>query len=570
MKLVIEGNSAKLASPIPARIVQCASQMEGRKYWLQSGGFSFEPTHHNLDLFRSVFPDAEIEDQRETFAMHALATGLGQAGQKDPSLGGPTSEITYQSLTQPYGKFQDEATAHSLQHPFAAIFMEQGTGKSKVAIDVAGTRWCNWQITGMIVIAFNGVHIQWIEEAVPQHLGAMVPRRTWAYRPGKKLPDWMKQRDKLAILTINFESVPTKAGAALIRDFINAHAGRVMSVVDESQRIKNAEAKSSMEIVDLGRYCLFRMILTGTPIAKELTDEWAQFKYLDDSILGHKYKVTFRSQFCVTRKVPHGEIVVGHKNVELFYSKVAPYCFRVTKADVLDLPPKVYDNFTFELHPTQRRLYDDMKRTFIAQLDSGEVSTVRNAAVLVMRLQQITCGYLALDKDDPDEATRFEILPNPRLDALKQVLRSRLGKAVIWCRFTRDIENVMETYGSEAVSYYGDTGSVERIEAKRSFIDPNTAITKFVSNPAAGGTGVDGLQKVARTAIYYSNSFNSIHRWQSEDRTHRIGMGGTCTYIDLIARNTVDRAILANLRNKKALSDLVLDDIRKMLIEDEE
>lgn len=571
--LLIEGKRAVLGSPTPMALLSAASKMEGHKAWLKNGGgFSFEPTHHNLRLFKEALPDVAIDDRREDYAAFEKATtdteNLVGGGSSGVAGYNPTGRPTYTPRTPPFGVFQTDAVSHCLKHDYSALLMEQGTGKSWVALTVAGTRWSAGQIEAMIVVAFNGVHEQWCEEAIPDHLGEMVPRRCWAYKSGKRMPEWLIKRDgTLNILAINFESVHTAAGRTTMERFINAHAGRVISVVDESQRIKNPEAKSSVEIVELGHYCRYRMILTGTPIAKDLTDMWAQFKYMDDSIFGHEYKSTFRAQFCVMGG-PGRRLVVAAKNEERFYEIASPYCYRVTKSEVLDLPDKIYDKWSFELHPEQRRIYDDLKRKFVAELESGEVVTIKHALTLVTRLQQVTCGYIALDKERPDDATEYKRLPwNPRLDALKQVRKSRMGKMVIWARFTKDIEDILETYRDSSVSYYGGTGRDERIENKQRYIDDDN-ITEFCSNPSAGGTGVDGLQKVTRTAVYYSNSYNSIHRWQSEDRTHRIGMTGTCTYIDLVARDTVDGPILRNLRKKKELSDLVLDDIRMVLLGD--
>ncbi|MCI0551076.1 MAG: hypothetical protein L0287_08975, partial [Anaerolineae bacterium] len=86
----------------------------------------------------------------------------------------------------------------------------------------------------------------------------------------------------------------------------------------------------------------------------------------------------------------------------------------------------------------------------------------------------------------------------------------------------------------------------------------------FVSNPAAGGVGLN-LQGKCQNVIYYSNSFDALHRWQSEDRTHRMGTQGSVTYFDLVASRSIDRLILRNLRDKKSVSDLTLDDIRRAL-----
>ena len=185
--------------------------------------------------------------------------------------------------------------------------------------------------------------------------------------------------------------------------------------------------------------------------------------------------------------------------------------------------------------------------------------TVNNAAVMLMRLQQLACGYIKME-----DGTYMDLERNPRLDALLRLRAQTSGKAITWCRFNKDIENVTKALGAGAVSYYGPTSTGDRTEAKHRFIN-DPACTDIVANPAAMGKGVDGLQEACQLAIYYSNSFDAIHRWQSEDRIHRIGQAGTATYFDLVARGSPDRAILANLRRKKGLSDLVLDDIKRII-----
>ena len=80
----------------------------------------------------------------------------------------------------------------------------------------------------------------------------------------------------------------------------------------------------------------------------------------------------------------------------------------------------------------------------------------------------------------------------------------------------------------------------------------------FVGNPAAAGTGLDGLQ-VAELAVYYSNGFNAENRWQSEDRIHRIGMRGRAHYVDLVTEDSVDNLILKNLSAKKGTARAVFE-----------
>jgi len=114
-----------------------------------------------------------------------------------------------------------------------------------------------------------------------------------------------------------------------------------------------------------------------------------------------------------------------------------------------------------------------------------------------------------------------------------------------------------EEFGNDAVVYYGETSAEDRATAKELFIRGDVPI--FIATAAAAGRGVDGLQKICSDAIYYSQSYNAIERWQSEDRTNRIGSKHTSSYITLIGRGGADRAIMRNIAGKTALSDLVLD-----------
>ena len=56
-------------------------------------------------------------------------------------------------------------------------------------------------------------------------------------------------------------------------------------------------------------------------------------------------------------------------------------------------------------------------------------------------------------------------------------------------------------------------------------------------------------------------------RLQSEDRAHRIGQTKNVTYIDLIAKDTVDEHIVKALRNKINIASEVLgEDFKNWII----
>ena len=451
--------------------------------------------------------------------------------------------------------------------PLFAIFSEPGTGKTKTLLDIVSYRWHQGKLTGVLVFSSpKGVHAQWVEEQIPLHVWKSVPVLA-AYWNGRLAPKWIGYRaaDHLEIFSTNIDSLNSDRAYAVLERFCHAHRGKLMIVVDESDSIKSFRAKRSkrLRMLAFNAQCTQRAIMTGTPIAKDLTDEWSQFYFLDPTIIGHKYKTSFQAQYCIMGGFENRH-VIGHRNLDQFKQLTKPYIFRATK-DQLHLPPKIYDTLSFDLTGEQKRMIKEIRTTCMAALDAGGDPYVlaSNAAVALMRMQQVSCGFA------PGEDAIVPI-ENPRLDALRELLE-QFGehKVIVWCRFRNDVAAIWKKLGVAAMPFYGAMNDGARAFSKRAFV--NDPLCRYlIATPDAAGRGLDGLQQVCSRAIYYSNSFNAIARWQSEDRIHRIGQEATASYIDLIARGSPDRHILANLKAKKSLSELVLDDIKAIIRGDDE
>ena len=542
MLLKIEEGKMVLQTRMTPLMMQITPHLEGRRRWLKGGGLLLENSAMNVDVLKQAIPDLEIDDERADLSV--VESDLG------PALG----VVAYEPKTQPYAH-QKQALEKARQQRYFALFMEQGTGKSKVAIDRAGELYSEGKISAVLLVGPKGVHRQWSESQLPTHMGCEWSAQTWPFKD-------LSGGDGLNWLCINIDAVKTPKGFNICNDFIYAHKN-VLMILDESQQIKNSKSKRWVAANALGRGCDYRMILTGTPIAKDLTEEWAQFKWLDERIIGIRYMNAFRNRYCIMGGF-EGRVVVGHKNVEELKEVVAPYSFRATKDDI-GILPKAHDRFTFDLTAQQRSMMNSLKQDLIAGINSGEIVSASNAAVAVMRIQQVSNGFF-VDEDDVLHRL-MEPKKNPRIIALMELLETLEGKIVIWARFVEDIRQIMEQLGDEAVSYYGRTSDTERKSAISTFLDPGSKVRFFVSNPQAGGVGLN-LQGDCQRAIYYSNSYSSIDRWQSEDRIHRIGTNGACVYTDLVAKASPDVKILQSLRSKKAISQMALGDIKQWMEEE--
>lgn len=576
MKIEIDDKHSFFTGIAGSALARVVLQLEGRKQWIKAPRrFKFETSEHNLRLFRASMPNAEYIDNR-TLSEFTDEMDLGQ-GLADRAV----LDDVFGVETTPYGKvivdWEDEKIEMSPDNeiwpfvlepyghqmfgfrklrdiPHHAIFAAPGTGKTKMEIDILCRRYIKKQLTLVIIFSWpKGVHHQWIEDELPKHIWKNIDWVGCAWN-GKTIPDHMYKNDgRLKIVSTNIESANVKNCMDQLHELMDAHPNTAV-VIDESQTIKNPSAKRFDKVNNLGKRARFRTCMTGTPIARDLRDEWGQFMFLDPNIIGIKYKTAFQAMYCVMGGYEN-DSVIQHRNIEHFKSLVAPYQYRVSK-EPLGLPPMITDELTFSMTPEQKRLQGELKKSFIAMLDNGEIVSVVNAASMFIRLQQIASGY-AVDSNGVITPLR----KNPRLDALKRLADGIDGKKIVWCRFKQDVETLMGIYGDRAMDYYGPTPTGRRKEAISRFTDENDPLEFLIASPAAAGAGLN-LQGACHHAIFYTNSFNFIDREQAESRIHRIGTRDTVYNFDIIARGSVDRDVIRNLRRKKNFSDFILDDIR--------
>lgn len=534
----IEGSSAIIPTRASPAVLAALPQVEGRRSWLKGGGLKIEDTPHNRAIFERIMPGVVwegLEVAASEFDVSETQTAFKFKRQPDPH--------------------QEEALKRMHGKNVFGLFLEQGTGKTKVAIDRANQLFAAGQITGVLVVTKKGVHRQWVDSELPKDHSAPYEGGWWE---GKALSDGLKSQGvSLKWWSVNYDALRSAKAFKICEVFCRSHNGRLLIIADESQCIKNHTSARHKAMARLKPFSSHRLLLTGTPIAKDLTDEWAQLKWLDHRIIGVKYITTFRAQYCIMGGY-EGRAVVGHKNLEEFKTKVAPWTHRVTKKQIGYIP-KHYKEWVFDLAKDQKALIRQVKQELIAEVSEQQTLSINSATAAFTKVQQIANGFLI---DEFGQVIR--LMPaekNPRAIALLEWLEANEGKAVIWTRFIADRELASEALKGAGVGFVEYSGSdAERHTAKASFVG-DEPVRCFLANPQSAGTGLDGLQRVCSQALYYSNSFNSIDRWQSEDRIDRRGMIGGSVYTDLIAKGSTDRHILRNLDSKKGISNMTLSDI---------
>lgn len=299
---------------------------------------------------------------------------------------------------------------------------------------------------------------------------------------------------------------------------------------------------------------------------REMVDAYEQLDL--EGILDEEEKKTIRRVTAQPAKATTGrtiEVPVGYRDLDKLHQMIQPLSTRLTKEQAgLDLPPKLYQRLMFELVPEQRRVYDQLRREFMVELDSGLLVTAPLALVRILRLQQVACGYLPNPDDPEGPVIQIPGAKNPRLEQFLDWIED-IGKSqvIVWARFTRDVDEICRVLGPpKCVRYDGKVGERERAEALDLFRSGRRQF--IVAKVTSMGMGLTLVNSAI--AYFYSNTFSMLDRLQAEDRQHRPGQHHAVTYIDAVAEGTVDEKILKTLREKKDVADRVVgDEMREWL-----
>lgn len=488
-------------------------------------------------------------------------------------------------------KHQLEELLKSTESEYAGILWAPGLGKSFLTIHQICYLYKKGLVDTAVIVAPNNVHRNWSDEEIPKHMPDSVKKesKVFAYHSSKasnksaiKDREALLTHQGLSVLLVAYEASITETFKTYMRRFF-AKRKSVFMCLDESHRIKGRSAKVKLTLVAMGSHAHYRRILTGTPTEKP-EDIYSQLKFLDRDFWkkrGFNTSVEFDSHFCefeeksFIKRGKGGRIIIGkdgkpernvfqavkgYKNLDQLQKIVAEVCSRLTLEDAgIHLPPITYSKRYYDMFPEQRRMYQELETEYRTEFEDGLEVDAEAAITRLLRLQQVICGYLGTGPGEP--IRRISETENPRLKLALEILEDIPGQVLLWCRFTQDINGLMEALGDNAVRYDGRVDTDERALAKRKFQNKEVKVMVLSDAGSEGHTLIG-----AETTIFYSNDFRMSRRIQREMRNYRIGQDKPVHVIDLVCNDTVDNDIINALRDKKEIADLIVGDKFKQWI----
>ncbi|WP_321822990.1 DEAD/DEAH box helicase [Pyramidobacter piscolens] len=447
---------------------------------------------------------------------------------------------------------QRDAVAKLRQARVGALFADMGTGKSRMAIELAKIR--AGKISRVIWACPVSLKLT-MKHEILKHTDCA---ENDIYVFGDKTKAQNVPLDKRWYI-VGIESLSSSIRVLYALRRIADMSSMV--VCDESTYIKGPAAMRTMRLDSACAETKYRLVMTGTPLTNGEQDLYAQMHFLSPLILGYRSYYSFaRHHIEYSEKYP-GKIVAVHNKAYLA-AKMAPYVYQITKGECLNLPKKLYEGIYFELTDEQWKAYETAKDEFLRMSEPEDWTSV-HLFRLFTALQSIVCGFWRhavyngdFSKKFGESFTEFE---HGRLSALMDAVNGIPGKekVVVWSKFRYCQKQIADAlrgkFGPDSVAeYHGGLDPARREEEQAKFT--NGPARFFVGTQSAGGHGLTLTQ--AHHAIFYADGFKFSERLQAEDRCHRIGQTMPVTYVSIRADCKMEDRIARALGNK---SDVLAD-----------
>ena len=336
-----------------------------------------------------------------------------------------------------------------------------------------------------------------------------------------------------------------------LRDIITIERVRWdLIVLDEGQRIKNWEAKTSQTIKSLRSP--FALVLSGTPLENRLDDLFSVVEFIDDRRLGPAFR--FFNHHRITDE--RGK-VLGYKDLDLLRERLKPVLLRRTRSAVVkDLPPRTTE--IVRIAPTDEQAGIEVAQmqivsAIVRKSYISEMDLLRLQKALLLARMNADSTFL-VDKHAPGFSSKLE-----RLQELLEELAAEDDRKILlfseWTTMLTLIERQIKRLKLNYVRLDGSVPQKKRQLLVHQFQRDPTCRVFLTTN--AGSTGLN-LQ-AANTVINVDLPWNPAVLEQRISRAHRMGQKNPVQVYLLVTEGTIEEKLLATLSAKHDLALAALD-----------
>ena len=440
--------------------------------------------------------------------------------------------------------YQDEAADFLYGNDKAMILAPVGAGKTAITLTAMAAMINDGHAKRFLVVAPKRV----CTDVWPIELPKWAPTLKLNLAVGSPL-DRLRAIDKASdIVVINYDNLQWLADYGV--------AGFDAVVFDELTRLKNpsgARFKALHKVID---QFAIRWGLTGSFTSNGLEDVFGQCKIINEKLLGRS-KGAFMQQHFILVNRDYGEWMPKRGGLQTVMQKIKPATYLLEPGEYSDtLPPLNVVEVRSAMNMTH---YEKMKRDFVVEFGGDDRAIAANAAVVTGKLQQMSSGFVY--------QTEKQALIQPGKFATKQT--------AIWFsphKFDRLDELLEENQHANTIvayMYQEELAEIKRRYPKVVTLDETDAIERWnrgevellAVHPKSAGHGLN-LQYGGAHIVFLSLPWSLELYEQTIGRLHRSGQTQPVWCYIMMTNKTVDEKILGALKDKRAISDVALEELK--------
>lgn len=468
------------------------------------------------------------------------------------------TEFTFK--TKPW-EHQLKALNYLYERDTAALYTDMGTGKTKVMIDLIVNRGFR---RVLITCTSKGCAV-WerefkkhsdIQTEFVYNLSGVPTAKKVQLIKEAPLKQFLLDKTNTLIFICNYEGVWREPFA---RTLLTKKVGIDCVICDESHKIKSPGSKCSRYLTKIGKHVPHRYLVTGTPMAENPEDIYAQYKFLDPRIFGTNLDA-FREQYenpdlKMSANIGHWIVDKNnpYKNMEELHDKMFSCAFKADSS--VKLPAQRNIIYKFPISKKAEKAYKELEKEGVLEYKAGDL-VVENILNMSMRKQQILSGFVPVISDEGEK--RYVNIDNSRAEALQELLEGLPPDepVVVFARYKKDlrvIQQVCEKLHRGASELSGGHDTEPDWQAGKTSV----LAVQFSS----GSESVDFTR--ARYCIYYSHTVSLAQYLQSKKRIHRPGQTRSVVYYHLVAQlskgKSEDEKYIAAYKRKQEVIDYIME-----------
>lgn len=383
-----------------------------------------------------------------------------------------------------------------------ALFMEQGTGKTRVALELIRKTDADLALFFCPFSTKNNL-----------------------------LSEIEKWGIDIEFMVYGYETISSSDTAYL--EVLNLVEDRnVFIVADESIFIKNESSKRYRRLLNIAKHSNYRLILNGTPITKDEWDIYNQMNFLSPKIIGMGRDQFLNTFFKKIKYKKRGQSArefykLSEVNIDYLHRLIKPYIFECD----FKFDKKVnVENILVLASAGTRERYEFQKNKLLNSLMVEEscVEQFQNLAVACF-----------------DDKNRH-----------KEIASHLKGQIIVFCTLLNEVNNI-----SKEIDCYVITGAQnlkERTKIINKFKSDDKPLLMTI------GTGAYGLNlQFCNKIAFASISFDYGKIDQAKSRIRRLGQERDIEYTYFTSDLGIYNMIRENNQRKIDLKELIIDKIKK-------